>query len=271
MRAGVDGMKDDRVELRLLRFLGGGPADATAGASADKVLFGRGDAGHIGVPVPVVRNLARRGLIRLDGRKASLTGVGRSHCARLLAGHQGQHREQASGFVEIGGRREEVAINLAESPLAGLARRKTRSGKAYLERREVDAGERLRCDYTRARIMPRLGVNWDAVGATPAGGGDGKGIEQLTQSALAARSRVERAIEAVGPELSGILVDVCCFLKGLEQVEAERQWPPRSAKLMLKSALAALARHYAPTHRNPAPGRASILHWGSEDYRPALR
>lgn len=271
MQAGVGERRDDRVELRLLRFLGGGPADASAGAAADKVLFSRPDAGHIGVPVPVVRSLARRGLIRLDGRKACLTGLGRTHCARLLSDHQGHHREQASGFVEIAGRREEVAINLSESPLAGLARRRTKSGAAYLEKREVDAGERLRSDYTRARIMPRLGVNWDAVGGAPSGSGDGKGIEQLTQSALAARRRVEGAIEAVGPELSGILVDVCCFLKGLEQVEAERQWPPRSAKLMLKSALAALARHYSPGHHGSSGSRTPILHWGSEDYRPALR
>lgn len=71
----------------------------------------------------------------------------------------------------------------------------------------------------------------------------------------------------MGPELAGPLVDVCCFLKGVEQVETERGWPARSAKLILKTALSVLSRHYEP---ETAPRQTGILHWGSSDYRPTL-
>jgi hypothetical protein len=102
------------------------------------------------------------------------------------------------------------------------------------------AGERLRADYTRANMMPRVTSDRGApTGRIGSGGGAG----EMT-AMVASRQRVEQALDACGPELSGILLDVCCFLRGLEDVERERGWPSRAAKVVLQLALDRLARHY---------------------------
>jgi len=163
----------------------------------------------------------------------------------------------------------EVLVNLAESPLAGLARLKRKDGSPFLGAPLVAAGERLRVDFTRGQLQPRVTANWEA--AVSSGGARGAGIADLGDAALGARMRVERALRAVGPDLSGVLVDVCCFLKGLETVEREREWPVRSGKLMLRTALAALDRHYRPAATETGQARRHAHHWATADYRPSLR
>ena len=170
-------------------------------------------------------------------------------------------------MLDEDGARVEVRVNVAESPLAALARRKDRTGRPFLDAREFEAGERLRRDYERAQIMPSIGARWDS--AISSGRRAGAAAD-LSDGALAARQRVETALDAVGPELTGVLVDICCFLKGFEAVESERGWPVRSAKIVLKTALGVLARHYDPgLGRDRA--RRTALKWGAADHRPPLR
>jgi hypothetical protein len=102
-------------------------------------------------------------------------------------------------------------------------------------------------------------------GAARASGAD------MLDNAAAAAERVRRALAAVGPQLCGVLIDVCCHLKGLEEAERLAGWPQRSAKIVLQLALTSLARHYGIEPAAPADGKASFLrHWGSEDFRPAF-
>lgn len=180
-----------------------------------------------------------------------------------------RRQERGTAVVDTAGGAERVTVNHAESPLALLWRRKGKDGASFLTAREFRAGERLRADYSRGSLMPRMGVNWGAAAGGRRRLSDVNGVADLTDAALAARQRVEKAVRAVGPELAGVLIDACCFLKGLERIEAERLWPARSAKVVLKSALAALARHYEPP-RAAAAERLPILHWGSDDYRPSI-
>lgn len=259
---------DDKECARVLRLLAKGAAELSPAASNGKLLLANEQGERIAVGAATLADMARQGLVGRRGATVELSAAGKARARRDSAGQgdpfQGQHREIALVVLEPGAK--SASVNLSESPLGQLARRKTKAGAPYLSNREFNAGERLRADYTRGQIMPRLGANWVAsVASGKRGSGGGGGVE-LTDAALAARQRVDGALDAVGPELSGVLVDVCCFLKGLELVESERGWPMRSAKIVLKSALGVLARHYEPP-AGPRSGRR-FVHWGTDDFRP---
>lgn len=159
-----------------------------------------------------------------------------------------------------------VRRNLDESPLASLSRLKGRDGAAFLPSEAREAGERLASDFNRGQLQPRLTMSFEPRLAERVKGAPG-GQADLCGSALAARQRFNRAVESMGPELAGVAIDVCCFAKGLETVERERQWPVRSAKLMLRAALMTLARHYDPPRK---PKGMPTRHWGTDDFRPVL-
>ena len=135
-----------------------------------------------------------------------------------------------------------VLVNDSESPLAWLARRKGRDGRSLIAPHQFIAGEKLRADFTRANMAPRVTANWAAPTGRPRGSGLSPG--EMTDVMLSSRQQVGRALDACGPEFAGVLMDVCCFLRGLEDVERERNWPARSAKVVLQLGLDRLARHY---------------------------
>lgn len=202
--------------------------------------------------------------------RLSATAAGRARARRATP--QGpdfrrQHGEVARRLVEAD--EPPVLADAAESPLAWLARRRGKDGRAYLTPARVAAGERLRADFTLARMMPTVTSNWSSGRITAGNGGRG-GVQDLTDRALAARERVRAALDAVGRDLADVLLDVCCFLKGLETVESDRRWPARSAKVVLDIALGRLAGHYGLAEEARGPDRAARLRaWGSGDHRPS--
>lgn len=160
-----------------------------------------------------------------------------------------------------------VRRNLAEQPLFPLLRLKDRQGLPFLPEDAVRAGERLAQDFERGGLQPRITASWEPRLSSRARR-QAPAADDLSDMAQSARRRLAAAVAAMGPELSGVALDVCCFGKGLETFERERQWPARSAKLLLRAALLALARHYAPP---PArQGQRRPRHWGEEGYRPEL-
>jgi hypothetical protein len=170
-----------------------------------------------------------------------------------------QHLSIARARIETPDGPLDVSIDEAESPLGWLARRKGRDGQPLIETVQFQAGERLRTDFTRANLTPNVTSSWDPSRAQGRRGQSGGGT--FSDAVVAAREQVNRALEAVGPEFADVLLDVCCFLKGLEDVERARRWPPRSAKVVLQLGLDRLARHYGLARDARGRSHAPIRTW----------
>lgn len=206
--------------------------------------------------------------------RLALTAAGRARLRRAdvagteVDGFRLQHGDVARLAVDG----DQRLVDRAESPLAWLARRRDKDGNPLLSPARLAAGERLRGDFTRGEMTPTVTSNWSTARLS-GGRGPGRpgGLDDLTDRALAARARVHAALDAVGTDLAGVLVDVCCFLKGLEKVESERRWPARSAKVVLDIALGRLADHYGLAEETRGPDRARALRaWGTPDHRPTV-
>jgi Domain of unknown function (DUF6456) len=157
----------------------------------------------------------------------------------------------------------------ADNPLLWLFRRKNRDGESLISAASYAAGERLRADLTFSGKLPKVTMNWSSQGGVDVSR-TAQGLNP-TEAVIAARQRVDLAMRAVGPEFSGLLMDLCGFCKGLEAIEQQRGWPQRSGKVVVQLALASLARHYGLD--DVAIGRESsrIRQWSTADARPIMR
>jgi hypothetical protein len=133
----------------------------------------------------------------------------------------------------------------------------------------VEASERLAQDYERAQLDARVTALWDEA-LLPAGRKRTPDEKEVSNAALCARARVHAALQAVGPELSGLLCEVCCLSAGVEQAERRLGLAARSGGALLKLALTRLARHYGLDATDKPRRRAPLRQWGAPDYRPRL-
>ncbi len=152
-------------------------------------------------PCPdTVEEALRLGLVRQEGDRLAATAEARAHLKRRLCEAEtpfaGQHREMAEVVVLRDGVRQTAFANRLESPLAGLVRLKDRTGAAFLPESAIAAGERLHADFTRGGLQPRMTMSWEPRIAGRQKGEAGSARE-LTDTALAARLRVARAIAAM--------------------------------------------------------------------------
>ena len=191
----------------------------------------------------------------------SVTEAGRSALRRMIAEQDGhlepiggfseaptafgeQHRTWGERSIKEDGHSKPVRkrVNLRESPVTALGRKKDKTGKPYLSSDLLDAGERLREDFELAQLGPNVAQNWDHFltsgtrsGFSGSGGGGGS---------TAAQDRLSAALAALGSGLGDIALRCCCFLEGLETAEKRMGWSARSGKIVLRIALQRLRVYY---------------------------
>jgi Domain of unknown function (DUF6456) len=228
--------------------------------------------------IPVAAFLVEAGLVRWEGignaARLTITEAGASADSvptRSLAADELPALARPTRLVPMmhDGVREEVRVHDAESPLAWLHRRRDSAGQPFIDAARFAAGERLRADLTMAGMLPRVTADWSKIGQGTSGARSGALLP--SEAMMAAQQRTRKALAGLGPDMAGLLIDLCGFLKSLDTIEKERRWPARSAKVVVKLALGALAQHYGLSEQ--AQGRATsgaIRQWGADDYRPEL-
>ncbi len=132
---------------------------------------------------------------------------------------------------------------MVESPITVLARRRDKTGKRFLEARQVQAAERLREDFTMAQLDM---VDWasaqDLLKALETRQVPGPNV--APPGTGGARKRVRDVFRDLGPGLGDVALRCCCRLEGVEAAETAMGWSARSGKIVLRIALQRMARVY---------------------------
>lgn len=251
-----------REARRLFRRLAEPQMRLEKTSSKSYAMTGPGAVNAARVGVPLVREFLRRDWLRPRGTKPESYALGEAGLGWYVRAvsrddpFAAQHRIAGSRRVmNDDGTERSVAVNEAESPAGRFF------ATGMIDATQFAAAEKLRRDFTLAQLMPRLAADWSAPAASGKRGADG--IQHISDTVLAAKQRFSNAMRAVGPGLSDLLFDVCCYLNGLETVETQQGWPRRSAKVVLQLALDRLAMHYGL--RTPTRYRGEVRSWREEE------
>ncbi|MEM7749322.1 MAG: DUF6456 domain-containing protein [Pseudomonadota bacterium] len=165
-----------------------------------------------------------------------------------------------------------VASRTEKSALDWLRERRQKDGSHMISDIEFQAGDRIRRDFWLGQMAQRVTTNYQSVPKVGRFNNGRDSSVDFRQSVLDARERVRRALEAVGSDYSGLIMDICCLDRKLSDVEVDSGWPKRSGKVILQLALRQLARHYGLLQdRSDRVGNVQPKrHWGDQDYRPVL-
>ena len=152
-----------------------------------------------------------------------------------------------------------------EAPEAVLRLAVAVRGECFIAVHHVEAARRLARLFNRARLMQRTTMSYDAARI---GNGRGQPVQadlaDLTDSAIDARRLLDGLAARLPSDCWSVLIDICGFDKGLQQIEQERSWPRRSAKLVLRIGLDQLAAIMGLTEFAKGAARQDTRTWRPE-------
>lgn len=222
---------------------------------------GGGKLGSLSVPSSLLAELISRDLLdKNNDGQLTLSQAGASLLRRNAVGVKGvaggqmvgervsepyllQHQIPTTVTRKVNGVAKKFNVNLAESPLGWLRKRKNKSGEYLVSLDHFDAAERFRCDYEMGTNSKRLTANYDGVPISKGMRG-GSSSMMYTERQLDAKKRYEKAVAAMGSGLADSVIRLCCHLEGFEAAERALGWPSRSMKLVTIMALDRLVAHY---------------------------
>ncbi len=204
------------------------------------MVVGGGEGREARLPPPVARKLVSQGLIIQRGSHVAPATVARAWLKRDMAGVDGfaaQHRSLVSSP-------EGQEVNLDCDVLLRLGRAE-KNGKPFLEPHHLTAGARIASWAEKAQLRARVTMSYAADRTAGRSGAGGKSQPDLGDMAIDARRQLGELHQILPRECAEVVLDVCVYEKGLQDIEAERGWPRRSAKLVLRIGLDLLAGHFA--------------------------
>ncbi|MCF6292716.1 MAG: DUF6456 domain-containing protein [Robiginitomaculum sp.] len=217
---------------------------------------GNGAGGFvIKIPAAIVKYAIARGLLVINESGLEITDVteqwlrrnnsvkdGTANSGESFAAQHWQLQERE--VFSADGEFTAVRVNVEASPLLKMYRQRDKFGKRFLSDKEFAAGEKLRNDYACSNMGRISGSNWTGIARDKSVALSASRFADGNINAIDAKRRVMEALAWSGPMLDRVLFSVLLREQGLNSLEMDRHWPSRSAKIVLKIALARLALHY---------------------------
>lgn len=115
-----------------------------------------------------------------------------------------------------------------------------RSQERFLDPHHLEAAAWLTRLCERARLRQRVTMSYDQTRIGT--GGRGSAQSDIADTAADARRRLADVARGLPADCWDVLFDICGLELGLQDVEARRGWPRRSAKLVLRIGLEQVAQ-----------------------------